>query len=128
MPIPTQGHLALAVSDIQDALSLEEAARFAKLVKQIDDYRERSGKPALACAVIESSWPEYEPVRQALKKRAFVEEQLLPETTDSVDKLAKLIEAAMQIGRGPLMERVAVPNPNGGYYMQVRPVTRQIDG
>jgi hypothetical protein len=33
-----------------------------------------------------------------------------------------LLHAALNLYKGPLQERVAVPNPKGGFYMEVRDI------
>lgn len=40
----------------------------------------------------------------------------------TMEKIEAISRQASQIGTGPLFERVAVPNPNGGYYVEVRKV------
>lgn len=39
-----------------------------------------------------------------------------------MDRLVELAQRAVKIGQGAPLERVAVPNPKGGYRMEVRPV------
>lgn len=129
MSNPAKDYLIFSAPDVDSGLSPEDAALFHSLAKQIEEYRVRSGQPPLTVAVVEADCPEYAKMRSALDTRAFVEEQLWPAVpSDVMATLAAITQAAMRIGEGPRMERVAVPNPNGGYYMAVRPVAGQIEG
>lgn len=127
--LPNSDYVVLKISDVRDGLSPEDVVHFAEMIRQVELNRENAGKPKLECVVIESEWPEYRPVLKAIEKRAFVEAQLYPDKSElAKEELDRITKAAMQIGQGPLMEYVAVPNPRGGFYMQARRCPGQIEG
>ncbi|MDP2346759.1 MAG: hypothetical protein Q8N34_03430 [Gammaproteobacteria bacterium] len=56
-------------TDIADALPPDEVSQLRRLMVKVEQCRNGRGKKPLQCVVIESDWPEYEPVWQLLEQR-----------------------------------------------------------
>lgn len=67
-------YLVLKLTDIRAAgLMADELDWLENICEAVNIHRRSRGKQDLACVVVESDWPEYEPTWRAVEKR-FTEE------------------------------------------------------
>lgn len=66
-------YTVLKITDIQEALGPDETETLIHLEEKIAAYRQNAGKQPLACVVVESDWPEYEPTWTAIQERVECE-------------------------------------------------------
>lgn len=62
-------YTVLKISDVSDALSIEDQETLVYFEQKIDAQREARGKAPLQCVVVEKDWPEYEPTWKAIEAR-----------------------------------------------------------
>lgn len=63
-------YIVFKTSDlIRAGLSLEDQAALSRIQEKVCGLRASMTKPALECVVVESDWPEYEPVWQMIEER-----------------------------------------------------------
>lgn len=68
-------YLVLKRTDIRSSLTQAQGKMLESLAGMVEEGRSDAGKPQLQCVVIESDWPEYEPVWNMLQRRV---DPLLP--------------------------------------------------
>lgn len=62
-------YIVIKIKDAQQALSEHGFNHLRQLAGFVADWRSRQGKIPLACVVVESDWPEYEPTWAAIAAR-----------------------------------------------------------
>lgn len=62
-------YIVLKISDVEKHLADEDKSLLAELSTKVALGRENKGKPPLDCVVVESDWPEYEPVWKMIEAR-----------------------------------------------------------
>ena len=62
-------YLIIKRSDIHKYLTAMQEAQLNMLANHIARGRQRAGKPPLQAVVVESDWPEYEPVWRMIEER-----------------------------------------------------------
>lgn len=62
-------YIVIKKSDSQMYLSNEEQKLLAELNEKVQEARKRGGKDHLSVVVVESDWPEYEGVWDAISRR-----------------------------------------------------------
>lgn len=69
--IREERYAVLKISDVNEALTVEECEQLIELEKKVQTCRELLGKKALDCVVVESDWPEYEPTWKSIENRSM---------------------------------------------------------
>lgn len=63
-------YIVLKYSDMKTAgITLDELSVLKSIMDKVDLNRDQNNKIPLECAVIESDWPEYEPVWKMIEDR-----------------------------------------------------------
>jgi hypothetical protein len=110
-------YLVLKLKDVQ-CLSQADQAALKYIAAKVDVIRMGRNKIPLACVVVESDWPEYEPTWQAIERRvdAAVEGESIPEVcTKEMDELAQAIGEDYQDDKCPVCGK-GEPNVAVGKY------------
>jgi len=62
-------YIVFKLSDVEKYLGKSGISRLAEFTNYIDYRRSTKNKDPLACVVVESDWPEYEPTWAAIEAR-----------------------------------------------------------
>lgn len=62
-------YMVLKLTDVRASLTQDERQQLDALADKVAGYRARVGRAPLECVVVESDWPEYEPVWKAIRNR-----------------------------------------------------------
>jgi len=62
-------YLVFKRSEIEKYLNDDDKMRLRRIARDVETERAREGKPQLLCVVVESDWPEYEPVWEKIAAR-----------------------------------------------------------
>ena len=64
-----QRYFVVKVKDAKEYLDAHQLEKLAEIADTISEGREKDGIPAVECVVVESDWPEYEPIWKAIEAR-----------------------------------------------------------
>ena len=62
-------YIVIKIKDARAALTGLQLDHLESLCARVNEYRHDFGKRDLACVVVESDWPEYEPTWKAIETR-----------------------------------------------------------
>ena len=62
-------YIVIKIKDAKASLSRGRIRTLEDILGRVAAYRCNNGKPPLECVVVESDWPEYEPVWHMIEKR-----------------------------------------------------------
>jgi len=62
-------YLVLKLKDVLSCLDVGEYEVLSRICDKVMRHRELQAKPPLQCVVVESDWPEYEPIWAAIARR-----------------------------------------------------------
>ena len=64
-----QRYFVVKVKDAKEYLDAHQLEKLAEIADTISEGRAKNGIPAVECVVVESDWPEYEPIWKAIEAR-----------------------------------------------------------
>jgi len=76
-------YMVIKYNDAQH-LSLTDNAHLSRIGKRLERFRAEHRKPPLHCVVVESDWPEYEPVFKMIEARVNGAAPMAPAAPDTV--------------------------------------------
>ena len=62
-------YVVLKIRDVKDGLSSIQIEQLKSICKAVEQYRKTTNRIPLVCVVVESDWPEYEPVWAMIEAR-----------------------------------------------------------